>query len=76
MCKASPSFKKFDVKDVEVEGSGNLAYIRGTYDMIIKISDTLEVNDKGNYLEIWKKDDKGDWKCIRDMFNSDKALPK
>lgn len=74
MCKSAPSFKKFDVKDLEVEGSGNLAYIRGTYNETVKVNDTTDVNDKGNYLEIWKKDAKGDWKCIRDMFNSDKPV--
>jgi ketosteroid isomerase-like protein len=27
--------------------------------------------DKGKYVEIWKKQPDGSWKCAVDMFNSD-----
>lgn len=71
MAKSRPPLKKFTIRDVEVEGSGNLAFIRGAYELTVKMNDTLEVSDTGKSIEIWKKNDKGEWKCIRDIFNSD-----
>jgi ketosteroid isomerase-like protein len=29
------------------------------------------IADHGKYLEIWRKQGDGSWKCIVDMFNSD-----
>lgn len=65
------TFTKFAVNDLDIQGSGNLAFIRGTYDMTMKMKDGTETADKGKYVEIWKKNDKGEWKCIRDISNSD-----
>ena len=63
-------FQKFDVRDSHIEGSGDMAFIQGQYDMTLNFNDTLTVNDKGNYLEIWKKNESGRWQCIRDISNS------
>jgi ketosteroid isomerase-like protein len=32
------------------------------------------VNDRGKYLEVWKKQADGTWKCVMDMWNSDLPL--
>ena len=29
------------------------------------------IEDKGKYIEIWRKQKDGKWKCIADIFNSD-----
>lgn len=61
---------KFSI--VDLEGSGDLAYVHGTYEMDVTApGTTVAVHDKGKYLEIWKKQADGSWKVIRDMFNSD-----
>jgi ketosteroid isomerase-like protein len=52
---------------VEVAKSGDLGYITGTYDMNQKDGS----NDRGKYLEVWKKQADGSWKCGADMFSSD-----
>ena len=31
--------------------------------------------DYGSYVEVWKKQANGAWKCIVDMINSDVPLP-
>jgi len=72
--KSFPTITKFQTHDVEVEGSGNLAFIRGTYDIGMKMQDGSTADDIGKYIEVWKKNDNGEWKCIRDIFNSDAPL--
>lgn len=72
--KSWPPLTKFHTKDVEIDGSGNIAYIRGTYELTMKLNDTTEVSENGKYIELWKMNDKGEWKCIRDIFNSDMPL--
>lgn len=68
----SPSFSGgWQATKVEVARSGDLAYVSGTYEF--KETDTggRPITDKGKYLEVWKKQADGSWKCVADMFNSD-----
>jgi ketosteroid isomerase-like protein len=61
---------KFEILDIE--GRGDLAYVRGAYDLTLAPPGaTAPVVDKGKYVEIWKKQVDGSWKAIRDIFNSD-----
>ncbi|HET9275536.1 MAG TPA: DUF4440 domain-containing protein [Gemmatimonadales bacterium] len=56
----------------EVEGAGDLAYARGTYEMDVAVPGApAPVHDKGKFIEIWKKQSDGSWKVARDIFNSD-----
>jgi ketosteroid isomerase-like protein len=55
----------------EVAKSDDLAYVTGTYEMTIKDESGKMINDKGKYLEVWKKQGDGSWKCSADMFSSD-----
>lgn len=64
---ASISWK---VTKVEVSKSGELGYVTGTYEMV-DMSTGKPVNDRGKYLEVWKKQADGSWKCVVDMFSSD-----
>jgi ketosteroid isomerase-like protein len=50
-----------------------MAYVRGTYDMKIAMSDTMTVSDRGKFLEIRKRQPDGSWLIHRDIFNSDLA---
>jgi len=54
----------------QVEGSGNLAYVRGNYDLTFIVNDSTQVPDKGKYIEVWKKQDDGSWKVVVDIWNS------
>ncbi len=57
---------------IEVAQSGELAYIYGSYKLkIIASSEGGPVNDTGKYLEVWKKQQSGKWKCAVDTYNSD-----
>jgi len=58
---------------VEVARSGDLAYVTGTYELSETDAGGKPVTDKGKYLEVWKKQADGNWKCVADMFNT--SLP-
>jgi len=56
---------------IEVARSGDLGYVTGTYELSESAAGGKPTTDKGKYLEVWKKQADGSWKCIVDMFNSD-----
>lgn len=56
---------------VEVARSGDLGYVTGAYELSETDASGRPIVDKGKYLEIWKKQPDGSWKCVADMFNTD-----
>ena len=56
---------------VEVARSGDLGYVSGTYEFAERDAGGQPMTDKGKYLEVWKKQSDGSWKCVIDMFSSD-----
>ena len=56
---------------VEVARSGDLSYIMGTYQLTMNDPQGNPVNDKGKFVEVWKKQADGKWKVVADIFNSD-----
>jgi ketosteroid isomerase-like protein len=64
---------KWSPSKVEVARSGDLGYSYGAYEMTINDPKGNPVNDKGKYVEVWKKQPDGTWKCAVDTFNSDLA---
>ena len=69
----SPS-SHFEVSIIDIEGRGDLAYVRGTYSMTFEAPNGLgPTKDSGKYIEIWRKQSDGSWKVIRDIFNSDQS---
>jgi ketosteroid isomerase-like protein len=60
---------------VEVARSGDLGYVSGTYEMTENDASGKPITDRGKYLEIWKKQADGSWKCTVDMFSSDLPAP-
>lgn len=59
------------VSKVEVARSGDIGYVTGSYELSESDAAGKPSTDKGKYLEVWKKQADGSWKCIVDMFNSD-----
>ena len=60
---------------VDVARGGDLAYIMGTYNGTWTAPKSKPVKDRGKYLEVWKKQPDGKWKCVADMYSSDLPLP-
>jgi ketosteroid isomerase-like protein len=68
----SPSFSGgWKATKVEVARSGDLAYVSGNYEFNEKDDGGKPITDKGKFLEVWKKQEDGNWKCVADMFSSD-----
>jgi ketosteroid isomerase-like protein len=65
---------KFDI--VEIGGAGDVAYVYGEYQMTIAAEGEMPVQDKGKYIEIWKRQPDGLWKVAFDIFNTDLPLPE
>ena len=67
-----PSVRNTRFTIVDVNGSGDVAYVHATYEMdVTPPGMTVAMHDKGKYLEIWKKQSDGSWKVVRAIFNSD-----
>lgn len=60
----------------EVASSGKLGYVYGSYALTIKDPNGgPAIHDTGKFVEIWKKQADGQWKCIIDTYNSDLPVP-
>lgn len=57
--------------NVKVANSGDMAYVSGTYEFTSNGPSGKEVSDHGKYLEVWRKQGDGRWKCEADIWNSD-----
>jgi len=68
----SPGFSGgWNATRVEVARSGDLGYVTGSYEFTEKDAGGKPMTDKGKFLEVWKKQSDGSWKCVVDMFSSD-----
>ncbi len=61
----------WEATKVEVARSGDLATVIGTYQDSVKDPQGNPVNDRGKFVEVWKKQADGKWKVVADIFNSD-----
>ena len=70
--EAFPTLSKFEFQIQDIDGHGELAYVRGTYLMVMKPEGAPEpVEDRGKYVEIRRKQADGSWPIAIDIFNSD-----
>ena len=70
-----PPISDFKLDIVDIDGRGDLAYVRGNYSMTISPPGAAPIHDRGKYVEIWRKQADGSWKIKWDIFNSDVAAP-
>jgi ketosteroid isomerase-like protein len=56
----------------QVSKSGELGFAGGTYEESYKGADGKMVKNTGKYVEVWAKDQDGNWKAIHDIWNPDK----
>ena len=73
---ADPKFMiDFHPTKVEVSKGSDMAYSQGTYTVTSTDPKTKKViNEKGNYVEVYKKQADGSWKVVEDI-SSDDSLP-
>ena len=74
--EAFPPLTEFDLIAVEIDGYGDLAYVRGTGTMTMTPEGAPEpIKDTVKFIEIRRKQDDGSWLIAIDIFNSDLPLP-
>jgi len=62
----------FDIQ--EIDGDGNIAYVKGRSCVFIPDGDGGFLVDVGKFLEVRKKQSDGAWLIYADIFNSDSSL--
>ncbi|HEU4616863.1 MAG TPA: DUF4440 domain-containing protein [Gammaproteobacteria bacterium] len=72
------AFEQFDFDEtwtpVETVVSGDLAFQRGTYTTAAKPKSGGAAREvKGSFLRVYQRQPNGEWRMIRDMFNSEGA---
>jgi len=73
---AFPPMADFTLTPIEIEGRGDLAYVRGTYSFTLVGPDGHQIGeDRGKYLEIRRKQPDGKWLMTIDIYNSDFGIP-
>ena len=72
-----PPVKDFKLTPVEIEGRGDLAYVKGTFTMsMVPPGAPGPITDVGKYIEIRRRQADGSWLIALDIFNSDLPPPK
>jgi uncharacterized protein (TIGR02246 family) len=71
---AFPPIKSFELVVDEVDGNGDVAYLRGRYMMTFSPPGAKSpVSDTGKYLVVHRRQADGSWPLVADIFNSNKA---
>ena len=68
------SGNRIELEYVEIDGCGDVAYVRGKYRMTIPVEGGEPIVDVGKLLEIRRRSADGSWLVARDMFSSDLPL--
>jgi uncharacterized protein (TIGR02246 family) len=67
---------KFQTSKVDVAKSGDLAYTRGTYTMMMTDPQSKHtINDHGSYVTVYRKLADGTWKSVADIATSEVPPP-
>jgi ketosteroid isomerase-like protein len=70
--------KNFKIGGLVIEGHGDVAFTRGSYEGDWPTPSGVMVHDKGKFVDAAKKQADGSWKLVYDIWNSDAppaALP-
>jgi ketosteroid isomerase-like protein len=70
--EAFPPIDEFAITADEIVGGDGLAFVRGTYTMTIR--SPTPVTDRGNYMDLMRKQPDGSWLWTTDMAVSELPL--
>ena len=72
-----PKITSFKAPLVEMDGHGDLAYVRGTYEItLMPPGAKIPAKETGKFIEIRRKGSDGSWLILRDLWNPDAAPGK
>jgi ketosteroid isomerase-like protein len=72
---APDALVSWQVNQAEVARSGDIGYVRGVYQFVTKDEAGKATIEQGKFLELWKKQADGKWKCAVDSFSADAPPP-
>lgn len=75
---ALPAFETVELRQEDIEGQGDLAYVRGSYTMsfLAVPGDTASlVTERGKFVEVRQRQEDGSWPMVVDIWNSDGGGP-
>lgn len=55
---------------VSMGGDSNIVYVQGEFSFTIQTGDEEPVEASGKYMEIWQKQEDGNWLITHDIFNA------
>jgi uncharacterized protein (TIGR02246 family) len=64
------TFQVFEATTLQVTVVGDTAYEVGTYQMKFTPHGSPPISDIGQYLMVWKHAPDGQWRILRDMYNT------
>ena len=71
-----PPMTQFEATIVQIDGRGDLAFVRGTHSETYIVEGTPEpIHDTLKHVEIWRKQPDGKWLVAVQIWNSDLPLP-
>jgi uncharacterized protein (TIGR02246 family) len=70
------SFKDGSATTADLMLAGDLAVETGTFAWTLQPKAGPEIKDKGKYLTVWKRQQDGTWKIVRDINNTDLPASK
>ena len=70
-----PPVSDMQLHPIEVDGEGDVAYVRGHYVLTMTPEGSDPINDSGHYLEVRRKQADGSWLTYRDIYNSELPFP-
>jgi ketosteroid isomerase-like protein len=68
---SNPPLSNVTIEAVEIDGAGDVAYVRGNYALTLTPPGAAPIHDRGKFVEIWRRQADGGWKMRWDIFNSD-----
>lgn len=72
----SPAIPHFSLATSDIDGRGDLAYVRGTYSFSLPTANGRSaVYDHGKFIEIRRRQADGKWLLSAHIFNSDLSVP-
>lgn len=75
---AGPGRVRLTLTTGTVDGSGDLAYVTGSYELQplpVDSTQPLLPADVGKYLEVFRRMEDGSWKMVRDIWNTNAPPP-
>lgn len=72
--ESQPPMSAFAFRMLDLQGDGQIAYMRAAWSVTVTLSDAAEFSDAGKILIVFEKQSDGSWLTVADAWNSDMPL--